>query len=96
MDVHRLCFSMHPACDDMEQVVRWAETGDMRHSHPPIQSRSTNEADSAEERGNIDVLFALGHDLQESVVRRPGMREGGGVRRMSTPSNDEADFALSI
>jgi len=56
----------------------------MRYSHPSIQSRSVNEANSAEERGKIDVLFALGHNPQESIVRRPGMQEGGSVRRMST------------
>jgi len=35
MHVYRLCFSMHTACDDMEQGVRWAKTEDIRHSHPP-------------------------------------------------------------
>ncbi len=46
----------------------------MQPSHPLIQSRSANEADSAEEGGKVDVLSTLGHDPQESIVRRPGIQ----------------------
>lgn len=33
-----------------------------------------SKADSAGEEVKFDALFALGHDPQESIVRRPGVR----------------------